>query len=124
MRYHATIVLAVIPLLVFGAHALSRPSPPLPIKPVQTEGVRMIRMDTQTFRARWMPVNDMPPAMRGGDAPARAASKPVEAAARPLPPAARIVKRAALRTDICSKHGMRRHYYTGRGGWQHWKCRR
>ena len=130
MRYAAA--LAAIPLLAFGAVAVSRPTPvPPPIAPVrvQTESVRMIRMDTQTFRARWRPLYDVPPATvlqpRGGDAqPREAMSAPVEVAR--LPPAARrIVKRASLRpTDICARHNMRKQFYRGRGGWQHWRCRR
>jgi hypothetical protein len=55
--------LAALPLLVFGAAAVSRPAPPVPVKLVQTEGVRVIRMDSQTFRVRWSPVSDMPPAI-------------------------------------------------------------
>lgn len=122
----AALLLAVIPLLLFGPVAVSAPPPPIPIKPVQTEGVRLIAMDTRTFSARWRPLYDMPPAtviheVRGGDAqPREDASKPVEVAR--LPPA-RIVRRAALRTDICSKHGMRRVTYSVRG-YQHWRCRR
>lgn len=129
MRYAA--MLAAIPPLVFGAVALSRPSPspPLPVKPVQTEGVRVVRMDSETFRARWRPIYYMPPLaiVRGGDAqPHERTSKPVDvAASAPPPPAARIVKRASLRpTDICARHGMRKQFYRGRGGWQHWRCRR
>jgi len=126
----AAVLLAAIPLLVFGAVAVSRPAPPVPVKPVRTEGVRMIRMDTQTFRARWMPINDMPPATttneKGRDALdlRGTTSAPVVVVARPPPPAARIVRRASLRpTDICARHGLRRVTYTVRG-YQHWRCRR
>jgi hypothetical protein len=124
----AALLLAAIPLLVFGAVAVSRPAPPVPVKPVQSEGVRMIRMDTQTFRARWMPVNDMPPATttneKGNALDLRGTtSAPVVVVARPPPPAARIVKRASLRQDICARHGLRRVTYTVRG-YQHWRCRR
>jgi len=63
MRYAATIALSVMPLAVASAVTLSRPSQPA-IKPVrvQTEGVRMIRMDVQTFRSRWLPVILLQPA--------------------------------------------------------------
>ena len=119
------ILLSTIPLLVFGAVAVSRPAPPLPVKPVRTETVRVVRMDAQTFRARWLPVNDMPPAtQKGSDAPLVPTSAPVAVDAKPPPPAARIVRRAALRpTDICARHGLRRVTYTVRG-YQHWRCRR
>ena len=119
------IVVAAISLLIVWTFR-HRPAPPPTPKLVQTEGVRAVRMDTQTFRIRWLPVGDMPPAMaKGGDAqPRERASKPVEVVARPLPPGARIVKRAALRQDLCARHGMRKQYYTGRRGWQHWRCRR
>jgi len=63
LRRHAIMAsLAALPLLVFGAAAVSRPAPapPVPVKLVQTEGVRVIRMDSVTFRTRWMPVYDMP----------------------------------------------------------------
>ena len=135
----AALLLAVIPLLVFGGPiAVSRPTPtPVPAEAgivpslVATEGVRMIRMDANTFRARWRPLYDVPPAtviheVTGGDAHSQAnTGKPVDVAANavPRPPAVRIVKRAALRQDICSRHGMRRVTYSVRG-YQHWRCRR
>ena len=123
----AALLLAIVPLVLFGGPvAVSRPTAPVPVKPVQVEGVRMIRMDTQTFRGRWMPINDMPPAtviqLKGGDALSQEITgKPVEVA-RP-PPAVRIVRRASLRQDICARHGQRKVTYTVRG-YQHWRCRR
>jgi len=121
-------LLAVIPLLLF-APAVSRPMAPVPVKPVRTETVRVIRMDATTFRGRWMPINDMPPAtvihevqLKGGDALSQEITgKPVEVA-RP-PPAVRIVRRASLRQDVCARHGQRKVTYTVRG-YQHWRCRR
>jgi hypothetical protein len=123
-------LLAVIPLLVFGAAAVSRPTPPVPVQPVQVEGVRMIRMDATTFRGRWRPMYDVPPATviheaKGGDAHSREnTGKPVVAAARPSPPAVRIVRRASLRPDVCARHGLHKQFYTGSRGWQRWRCRR
>jgi len=127
----AALLLAVVPLVLFGGPgAVSRPTAPVPVKPVATESIRVIRMDATTFRGRWMPINDMPPAtviheviqeLKGGDAPQEFTGKPVEVA-RP-PPAVRIVKRAALRQDICSRHGMHR-VTIMRGKWQGWRCRR
>jgi len=128
----AALLLAVIPLVLFGGPAaVSAPPPPLPIKQVQTESIRVIRMDATTFRGRWMPIYELAPAtviheVRGGDAPPHEiTSKPVDvaASAAPRPPAARIVKRAALRQDICSRHGMHR-VTVMRGKWQGWRCRR
>jgi len=119
-------LLAVIPLVLFGGPAaVSAPPPPIPVKPVQVEGVRMIRMDSQTFSGRWRPLYDVPPAtvihevqLKGGDAPQEITGKPVEVA-RP-PPAVRIVRRAALRpTDVCSRPGMHRVTYGKR-----WRCRK
>jgi len=125
----AALLLAAIPLLLFGGPiAVSRPTAPVPVKPVRTENVRVIRMDATTFRGRWMPINDMPPAtviheVKGGDALSQELTgKPVEVA-RTSPPAVRIVKRAALRQDICSRHGMHR-VTVMRGKWQGWRCRR
>jgi len=129
----AALLLAVIPLVLFGGPAaVSAPPPPLPIKQVQTESIRVIRMDATTFRGRWMPINDMPPAtvihevqLKGGDALSQELTgKPVVAAAKPSPPAARIVRGASLRpTDVCARHGLRRVTYSVRG-YQHWRCRR
>jgi hypothetical protein len=124
------IALAAIPLLVFGAHALSRPARAIAPTPVVTEGVRVIRLDANTFRGRWSPVNDLAPAtviheVGGGDAAnLRAASKPVDVAASAPRPPARLVRRASLRpTDLCARHGLRRVSYSVRG-YQHWRCRR
>ena len=124
----AALLLAVLPLVLFGGPAAVS-APPIPVKPVQVEGVRMIRMDANTFRGRWMPINDMPPAtvihevqLKGGDAPQEFTGKPVEVA-RP-PPAVRTMKRASLRpTETCARHGMRR-VTVMRGKWQGWRCRR
>jgi hypothetical protein len=127
MQFAATIALGLAPLLVFGGAAMLRPGPAIIPTVVATEGVTARRMDAGTFRMRWSVVSDLPPALvihevGGGDAPLReTASKPVDAASSRPP--ARLVKRAALRTDICSKHGMRKVTYT-RGKWQGWRCRR
>ena len=124
----AALLLAAIPLVLFGGPiAVSQPTAPVPVKPVRTENVRVIRMDSTTFRGRWMPINDMPPAtviheLKGGDALSQEITgKPVEVA-RP-PPAVRIVRRASLRQDVCARHGQRKVTYTVRG-YQHWRCRR
>jgi hypothetical protein len=86
--------------------------------------VRAQPMDAFAFRARWLPVSDLPPAIirqEGGDAQVReSTSKPVETAARTAPPAG-LVRRAGLRSpmDVCARHGMHRVTYGRR-----WRCRR
>jgi len=127
-RHAAMIALGLVPLVVFGAVAVSRAAPPpIAVRPVQTEGVRVIRLDANTFRGRWSPVNDLAPAtviheLGGGDAQ-RIAGKPADVPAMTRPPP-RLVRRASLRpTDICSKHGMHR-VTVMRGRWQGWRCRR
>ena len=127
----AALLLGIIPLVLFGGPAaVSRPTAPVPVIPVQVEGVRVIRMDATTFRGRWMPINDMPPAtviheLKGGDALSQEITgRPVVAAATPRPPAVRIVRRASLRpTDVCARHGMTK-VETVRGKWKGWRCRR
>ena len=126
----AALLLAIIPLVLFGGPAaVSRPTAPVPVKPVATESIRVIRMDATTFRGRWMPINDMPPAtviheVKGGDALSQEITgKPVEVAATPRPPVARIVKRASLRHDVCAKHGLMK-VTVIRGKWKGWRCRR
>ena len=146
MRY--VIALAAIPLLTFGVVAVSRPTPPIVPVRVLTEGVRMIRMDATTFRSRWLPVISLQPAYawdepawitayRHAALPATvkdAGGRPVELArggdANPTPqgpvvvarspPARHVVKRAALRGDICSRHRMRKVMV----GKYRWRCRR
>ena len=127
----AALLLAVIPLVLFGGPAaVSAPPPPVPVKPVATESVTARRSDVGTFHARWRPMYDMPPAtvihevqLKGGDAPQEITGKPVEAVVRPLPPA-RLVRRAALRpTDVCAKHG-RKKVEVIRGRWKGWRCQR
>ena len=123
----ATLLLAVIPLLVFGPIAVSRPSPAPPIVPtlVQPEGVRVIRLDDTTFRARWRPLYDVPPATVIREVPVATAAVPAAIEASTRQPPARIVRRASLRpTDVCARHGLRKQYYTGPRGWQRWRCRR
>lgn len=127
MQFTATIALGLVPLLVFGGAAVLRPAPAIVPKPVATEGVRVIRMDSQTFSARWRPLYDIAPATVIREVPVQTVATVPAAieASNSRPPARRIVRRASLRpTDVCARHGLRKQYYTGRGGWQHWRCRR
>ena len=127
LRRHAVMLaLATLPLLVFGAHAVSRPSPSPPVVPtlIQTEGVTVRRMDEGTFRVRWMPVNDMPAStvrevhylVVGGEEVVGAVSG---AAIRTAPPSRHRLRTRPAGLDICQRHGMRRVDYGKR-----WRCRR
>jgi len=122
MRFPATLALSVLPVLVAGAVAFSRPAPPVVSKPAP-QAVRVIPLDTRTFDQRW-PANALPQENRvqsirvAGEIPlARPAVD--ESAASPSPPPARVVRRAALRQDLCARHGMRKVTYGKR-----WRCRR
>jgi hypothetical protein len=111
-----TFALAAIPLPVFGFAWILKPLPEKPIvpTPVITEGVRVIRLDTSTFRARWSPIADLPPA-----------TVMVHVVERELEPVVETVKNPPLRTtkraslDTCTRHGMRKIWYGKR-----WRCRR
>ena len=125
MQFAATIGLSLIPVAIAGVVAVSRPTPPVPVKPVPTEGVRMIRMDTQTFRGRWRPLYDVAPATVIREVPVETVATVPAAieASSSRPPARRIVRRASLRLDICARHGMSK-VVVQRGRWQGWRCRR
>jgi len=128
MQFAATIGLSLIPVAIAGVVAVSRPTPPVPVKPVPTEGVRMIRMDTQTFRGRWRPLYDVAPATVIREVPVETVATVPAAieASSSRPPARRIriVKRAALlHRDVCARHGLRK-VVVQRGRWQGWRCRR
>jgi hypothetical protein len=130
MQFAATIALGLAPLLVFGAAAMLRPAPPVPVKPVATEGVRMIRMDDATFRRRWAPLNDLPPATEVRYVREDVVSAVPVATALQAPQPRRLSRhRPALRTkpvrlDVCARHKMHRVNYTRPNGWPYWRCRR
>jgi hypothetical protein len=116
MRY--AIALAAIPLPLLMWAAWPKAAQPITVRAVATEGVRAVRMDDSTFRARWSGVNALAPATVVREVPVEVVS------VRPQsPPAVRIVRRASLRSDVCAKHGMRR-VVVMRGRWQGWRCRR
>ena len=125
-RHTIVIALGTLPLLVYGATAMSRPAPAPPIvaQLVQTEGVRVIRMDSVTFRARWSPVVDMPPTevrhrtqAVGGEGVV--AGTVTGAVVSEPPPRHRMRSRSAS-LDVCGRHNMRR-VMVGR---YKWRCRR
>ena len=126
MRIAATMALGTLPLLVAGAVALSRPAP-RPSAPSAQSALRVIPLDTRTFDQRW-PASALPQDIRvqtirvAAEIPLprpRPAPAVEEGAASPPPPPARIVRRAALRQDLCARHGMRK-VAQGRS----WRCRR
>ena len=125
-RHPIMIALGTLPLLVFGAAAMSRPAPSPPIVPqlVQTEGVRVVRLDTRTFRARWSPVVDMPLATEvryrtqtvGGEG---VVAGTVTGAVVSEPPPRHRMRSRPVSLDVCARHNMRRVNYGKR-----WRCRR
>jgi len=127
LRRHAIIVaLGALPLLVYAAAAVSRPapSPPIVAQLVRTEGVRVIRMDSQTFRARWSPVVDMPltevrPRTQAVGGEGVVAGTVTGAVVSEPPPRHRMRSRPAG-LDVCARHNMRR-VMVGR---YKWRCRR
>jgi hypothetical protein len=104
----------VMPLPVL-AWIIDLPAPPL-TKPVQTESIRAARLDETTFRARWAPIADLPPATV-----VRIVEREVVATEPELEPAPVLhkpthIRRASL--DVCARHGMRKVNYGKR-----WRCR-
>jgi len=122
-RHTMMLALGTVPLLVFGAHALSRPAPaaPPPVqKLVMSEGVTMRRMDDNTFRRRWSPIADMPAATEVRYlAREREVAGTVSGAVEP-PPRHRLRSRA-VRLDVCARHNMRKQITHGG---RSWRCRR
>jgi len=119
-----TVILTMIPLAILVWMAWPRESV-IVAKAVATESIRAQRMDATTFRLRWSPVSDLPPAVVKQPQARVASAAPAEASregpvgeVRPRP--AR-VRHAALRgsNGICARHGMRKVHYGKR-----WRCRR
>ena len=124
MRHLFALALGTLPLLVFGAVAFSRPALPVMSKPAPP-AVRVIPLDTRTFDQRW-PANALPQENRvqsirvAGEIPLPTARPAVDENAAPVSsPPTRVVRRAALRQDLCARHGLRKVSYGRR-----WRCRR
>lgn len=117
--HSAAIALATIPAVVWAAW----PAPEehrIVVKAVETEGIRAQRMDADTFGLRWSVVYQLPPAVArandgGAGQGAQAGGQGVATPSR----LQRTTRRAALRGDICARHGMRKVHYGKR-----WRCRR
>src|SRR5262245_25469816 len=59
----ASLMLAAIPPVIFAVAGPSTPPPPIKPVAVRTEGIREQRQDDETFRRRWSPIYDAPPAI-------------------------------------------------------------
>jgi hypothetical protein len=122
----ASIMLASIPLIMFVVAGTSKPQPIIPVA-VTTEAVRKIDMDTRTFKARWRPVNDIPPAIEIHEVRsvredvASAVTGAMKIAPQPVPPSRHRLRSRPAQLDLCGKHGLRKIYT--RGG-KSWRCRR
>jgi hypothetical protein len=107
--------LLFVPIPLFGFAWILKPLPPRPIVPTPPviEGVRVIRLDTSTFRARWSPIADLPPATMIVHVVERERElEPVKET-----PPARITRRASL--DVCARHRMRKVWFG-----KQWRCRK
>jgi hypothetical protein len=121
--------LAAIPALVWAAWPAT--PKPIAVKVVAFEGVRNQRMDDSTFRLRWAGVSELPPMTIGGGATRSSGGAQASGVtgafreARTLPPpmVRTVVRRASLRGDVCSRHGLRKVNVT-RGRWPSWRCKR
>jgi hypothetical protein len=135
------LALGALPVAVIWIASTPRPAA---VKAVEVEGITARRMDEGTFRARWNGVSAMPPLREivvepvllvHHEAGTVASSPPAPPPSRHLG-AARIDERqtvgatvsarphqtrtAALRTDICARHGQRKVMV----GKYRWRCRR
>jgi len=119
-----SIILAAIPLVTLGSGYALRPS--VPARAIEVEGVRAQRVDTDTFRYRYGPVADMPPAVETRLEPLLLVTHdPPAGAARmnerqTVGATASVRSRVSTSYSICTRHGMRK-VMVGR---YKWKCRR
>ena len=126
------LALAALPLAVFALapRAPARLPAPRAPAPVVSESVHIIPLDARSFNARWWPdqaptairVKTMPVRVLTDEKPSEPVVEPAETTAS-LPPPVHAMKRAALQTDICARHGMRK-VDVVRGKWKGWRCRR
>jgi hypothetical protein len=93
--------------------------------PVQIENITARRMDEGSFRARWSAAAQLPPTIEVHYVTDHVVDAGAVAEAPAAPPSrhtvqtVQTIRRVALRSDICSRHGMRRVNYGKR-----WRCRR
>jgi len=130
---HASVLLAMLPLAMFGTAWGVRPAPLPPAPPQQqvvaatviSEGVRKIDLDTRTFAARWLPVWGLPTPVtylqQQQQQQEAAVEEPALPRARPMPNV--VVRESPLirrPRDICQRHGQHK-VMVGR---YKWRCRR
>ena len=126
MKY--TLALAMIPMVLAWAAHKPAPvifsAPEIAVKNITPENITARRADVESsFKLRWANVADMPPTIEVRHR--ELASNAGVAAEPPLPPprqtvqTVQTVRRVALRSDICTRHGMRKVNYGKR-----WRCRR
>ena len=134
-----SVLLALLPVLLFaliGQTAKSKTQAPLPPpaelvpRSVFTEGIRSQRQDDKTFRRRWAPLYDVPPATEihyvstQGDVVSAAvpgvsfAPQPERSRGRPS------LRSRPVRMDVCQRHNMRRVEIRRGKYWRGWRCRR
>lgn len=124
-----SLVLASIPLIAVGIVIILKPQQqhqPLAAIAVQTEGVTAQRQDMTTFNSRWLAAIHLPPATVVHEVPTATQLLSEVQVPTPKPrqvarehPAGPSARRLIKRSDICSRHNMRRVNY-GRT----WRCRK
>lgn len=106
-------VMALAAIMVAAWFAWPTASIPIVAKAVTPENVREHRVDEGTFRSRWSTVNDLPPAT---------VYEPLLIVSHEQSARRTLTRKVSLRrSNICSRHGMRR--VVTRGG-RSWRCRR
>jgi hypothetical protein len=114
------IPIAIAPSGVFSA-AIIEPKN----TPVQIENITARRSDSDTFRLRWSAAAELPPAIEVHYVTDHVVDAGTVALIPPAPPPSRQLseprqmKRVALQTNVCTRHGMRKVQVGKR-----WRCRR
>lgn len=127
----ASIMLATIPVIVFAITGVGKSNAPIAQKPVATEGITARRIDDNTFRRRWAPLQDVPPAtevryVRNATPEGSAIVASAVSEAAVSPPALRpsrhrlFMRTKPARLDVCQRHNMHKMMV----GKYRWRCRR
>jgi len=118
------LILAAIPVLTLSGGWALRPAPP--VRVVEAEGIRAQRMDSNTFRHRYGPVTDMPPAVETRLEPLLLVTHDPPAGAARMNERQTVGATVSVRSrvltsySICTRHGMHK-VMVGR---YKWRCRR
>jgi hypothetical protein len=110
------LAMGAMPAIVIWAATPPAASDRIEPRPVKTQRI-VHQIFPDTFRNRWDPVADLPPAREVVHEPLLLVSHET----LPLPNPKVWQKKVAMRTDTCARHGMRKKYYH-KGRWQHWRC--